>query len=279
MTSKRFIAVLELARPVNTAFAFVAVGISVVLFGLPPDRWIEILSAACAGGLIAAGANAINDYFDLEIDAVNRPERPLPRRALTRPQALTVWGVTSACGISLNVFLHWSAFLIAAAAVLVLVGYSAWFKRQVLVGNLVVAFMTGMVFLYAGVVAGDPGKGVIPALFAFLANFSRELVKDVEDLAGDRAQNARTLAVVAGPRIPLMLAAGTLGLLIVVTIVPYVAGMYGETYLGLVGVVDLVLVVVAVLILRGDAQAHLRLASGLLKIGMVIGLGAIVAGV
>jgi geranylgeranylglycerol-phosphate geranylgeranyltransferase len=279
MTSERLTAVVQLIRPGNSVFAACAIGIAAVLFGLDADRWVEIIAAGLVGGFIAAGANAVNDYFDLEIDAVNRPERPLPRGALERPHALIVWGVTSACGISLNVFLHWDAFLISLAAVLLLLAYSAWLKRLMVVGNILVALMTGTAFLYAGVVAGHPEKGVVPASFAFLVNLARELVKDAEDLVGDRAHDARTLAVVAGPRAALLGAAGVLVVLMAGTFLPYAARFYGTAYLVLIIPVDLVLAAAAVMAVRRPDRTRLSLTSRLLKLAMVLGLFAIVAGV
>ena len=88
-----------------------------------------------------------------------------------------------------------STFLLGFAAVLLFV-YSRFWKRALLVGNLVVAALIAAVLLYGGWAVGAPEAAGVGAFFAFLTTLAREIVKDVEDVPGDAAADARTLAVV-----------------------------------------------------------------------------------
>lgn len=275
MNSEQVKGALELIRPVNVAIIMAVIGAAVLLADGPAT---SAVLAALAGGLIGGAANAINDYFDVEIDRVNRPDRPLPRGAVTPRVAVIVWLTLSAVGISLNLFLHSPAPEIAGAAVAGLFAYSAIFKRTMLLGNLLVAGMTALAFIYGAIVAGNPEQALFPALFAFLLNLGREILKDIEDMRGDRAGNAGTLPIKKGVPAALGLATGSFVLLIGSTLVPFLSGAAGTLYLTLVGVVDAVLIVVLVSAWMDHGPANLARMNTVLKAEMILGLIALYIG-
>lgn len=275
MNSEWMKGAVELVRPVNVAIIMAVIGAAVLLADGPVT---SALLAALAGGLIGGAANAINDYFDVEIDRVNRPDRPLPREAVTPRVALLVWLTLSAVGISLNLFLHSPALEIAVSAVAGLFVYSAVLKRTMLLGNLLVAAMTALAFIYGAAVAGNPEQALFPALFAFLLNLGREILKDIEDMRGDRVGNAGTLPIRKGIPAALGLATGSLVLLIGATLVPYLSGAAGTLYLAMVGVVDAVLIVVMVSVWMDAGPANLARMNTVLKVEMVLGLIALYIG-
>jgi geranylgeranylglycerol-phosphate geranylgeranyltransferase len=167
---------------------------------------LAVLSAACIG----AGANAINDVFDLGIDRVNRPSRPLPSGAVTVGAARSMWAVSSALGIGLSAFLSAVHFGIALCSVLLLYGYSAWLKKTPLAGNLAVALVLGLALVYGGL-AVSSAQGAVLLLGAGLAagtTLAREVAKDIEDAAGDATEGARTLPLVVGPTAAVGVAVG-----------------------------------------------------------------------
>jgi geranylgeranylglycerol-phosphate geranylgeranyltransferase len=166
--------------------------------GVPAIRegsfWLVALLAATSTACITAGGNVLNDVLDVTSDRVNHPDRPLVTGAVTVPAArraaigLFVAGVASGVPVSL---LEPSAGVILAVAVLALLGYELRFKASGFGGNLLVAFLTGAVFLYGGAAAGNLPVVIPFALMAFGATLSREVIKDMEDVAGD--VNRRTL--------------------------------------------------------------------------------------
>lgn len=278
MSFRKIIPYIELLRPLNVLIAFLSIAAATFLAGATAEQWKHILLASLAGGLIAGGANAINDYFDVEIDRINKSNRPLPRGSATREEAWGLWLTVSVVGLLLNIFLNSAAFVIAGTSVVILYFYSAVFKRSVLIGNFLVATMTGMAFIYGGVVAEHVDRAVIPAIFAFHINFARELVKDVEDLEGDRRENAKTFAVKYGATQALTLASITILILIVVTFVPYIVGAYSISYLLLVLLVDIGLIYVLISMWRDQTKENLGKLSMILKVNMLIGLVAIFLG-
>ena len=167
--------------------------------------------------LLAAGGNIINDYFDIKEDRVNKPERALVGRVLKRRIALVShWGLSAAgliiAGI-LSVKIHTSIpFVIALIIAIVLFLYSTKFKGSVLVGNVVVACAIASVvpFAYADSIDTSPSlfQALTPFIWEFgsltgvifLIVFIRELVKDIEDLDGDRKAGHLTLPITYSPQ-------------------------------------------------------------------------------
>lgn len=278
MNSSKLRALLELLRPFNAFIAFLSIVVAATIAGGQISGAVLILLASLAGGLIAGGGNAINDVFDLEIDRINKPQRPLPRGAVTKHEARLVWLVSSALGLFLTSFLSVAAMLIAAFWVVGLYYYSRALKRTVLWGNLLVGVMTGLALVFGGEVVGHPERSLIPALFAFLINVARELVKDVEDMEGDARGQASTLPLRHGVKSALRIATLVLVVLVGSTIVPYVNGLYDVTYFSLVLLVDVAIVYVIFSMWRNWSPPNLNKLSLVLKLTMLLGLAAIYLG-
>jgi len=279
MSFDKIAASIQLLRPLNVAIMMMVTSAAVVFAGGSGIPLRSIVLAGLVAGFIGGAANAINDYFDIAIDRVNRPDRPLPRNAVKPGLAIILWIVLSFVGISLNLFLNSSAFWIAVAAVAVLFAYSARFKRTVLIGNLVVAVMTGTAFLYGAAVAESPEKALFPFLFAFLINLGREILKDIEDMAGDQRDGAVTLPLKYGSSASLAVATAVFIALIAATTVPFSVGIYGGIYLVIVNIVNILLCYVMISMWTNRKAENLGRLNGMLKIGMIIGLFAMVLGV
>ena len=271
-------AIVRLLRPLNMGIVFVTIVAGGVLSDLSAAHWPQILLAAAAGALIAGGGNAINDCFDVEIDRLNRPERPLPSGALALNQANALWVVMSLTGVTMSYLMTpWNLY-ISVFWVFALYYYSRSLKKTVLAGNVTIGILTGMAFLFGAVVTGNPSTALFPGIFAFLVNVSRELLKDVEDVEGDRQAGAMTLPVRFGKRPALLMATLLLLTLIASTFLPYLLTVYSISYLWIVIGVDAVLLFVILSWWRDESLSNLRRLSGILKLAMVGGLAAIFAG-
>jgi geranylgeranylglycerol-phosphate geranylgeranyltransferase len=265
-------------RPANVAIVFVTIVAAGIL--ARPEGWamLWVLVAGASGALIAAGGNAINDFYDVKVDEINRPERPLPSGLVTPSAAKAIWMCTSGAGLMLAVLLGEWNFVIAAVWVGGLYVYSRQLKGTVLAGNLIVAFMTALAFPFGALVTGRPGLGLYPGLFAFLANLAREILKDVEDVEGDSAAGLGTLPVKYGRRAGFLAATIVIVVLIVLTVLPAIIGIYSPTYLLCVLVVDIGLAFVGLSFWRDASLSNLRSLSVILKVCMVGGLVAIFVG-
>jgi 4-hydroxybenzoate polyprenyltransferase len=178
--------------------------------------------------LIAAAGYMINDYFDWQIDTINKPERVvigklLPRRTIILLHvALNVLAVGLVYVAMRN---HASSRLLIwqVASILLLWFYSTTFKRQLLIGNVVVACMTGLTVALPALYEPQwsllpfalKGRWIAYCVFAFLVTLIREIVKDIEDIKGDSSQGCLTLPLVWGVDKARYLVDGLWGLMII----------------------------------------------------------------
>jgi len=232
---------VELTRPGNAVAAGVLTFTGAFVSGGVAAAPAAVAAAVIATVAATGGGNAINDYFDRAIDAVNQPDRPIPRGAISARGALAVSVALFAVATVAALTLPLIAIGIAVVNLLALVAYTEWFKGRPAVGNALVAYLTGSAFLFGGAAVGDPlGAGVL-FLLAAVATLTREIVKDVEDIDGDRQEGLRTLPIVIG-RTP-ALWAGIVVLLpaVAASAVPYLDGTFGLSYLLVVVPADAVM--------------------------------------
>ena len=175
--------------------------------------------------LIMAGGNVINDYFDTRIDRVNKPDDVLVGRSVKRRVAMAGHWVLSGTGLLVGVFVAWHSnqirlSIIPVFAVGALWFYSTTFKRQLLIGNGLVASLSALVPLMVGlyeVAALEHAYDIIYyvlwwwilgyAAFAFVSTLLRELQKDMADVRGDAAAGCRTVPIAWGMKAARLLVA------------------------------------------------------------------------
>jgi len=227
-----------------------------------------------------ASGNIINDIFDLEIDKINRPERPLPSGKISNKEALVLYFIFLLLSFICSWFINLPAFLIVVVSTLILYLYSKYIKRIPLVGNIIVAFLTGLVFIYGGFVVDNPKAAIVPALFAFLINLIREVVKDMEDINGDRMIGVITLPIKFGFQKSRVLILVITIFLVLFTLYPFLIQFYKIEYILIVMIiVNPILVYSLKLLFKNQSVGSLSKISNLLKLDMVFGLIAIYFGV
>jgi geranylgeranylglycerol-phosphate geranylgeranyltransferase len=260
---------LEILRPFNCVMAGLAAVIGLLLAGGFDFEVAALIFLAVF--LVTGAGNAVNDYYDRKIDAVNRPERPIPSKRMSATAAFnySLALFAASCLLAGLVNQHCLAIAVLNSALLFL--YARSLKATPLAGNLCVAYLTGSAFLFGGAASGLAGleANLIPFFLSFLATMSREIMKDVEDMDGDRQSGAKTLPILVGKR-PSAALAATFALAAVVQ--SYFAP-FGITYLMIVTVADLFLLFSMIKIVKGDAAGSQRA----LKIGMAIALLAFLA--
>jgi geranylgeranylglycerol-phosphate geranylgeranyltransferase len=269
---------IRISRPVNLLIAFLSVVIAAAVTGTiqPLER---VILAAIAATLITIGANVINDYFDQAIDTINKPHRPIPAGIVSPSEALILSLAAFFAAWILAWSLGFAMFSVALIIGLLLIVYSWWLKRTIILGNLTVSIATATAFVFGGMAVGRPSETIFPASFAFLFHFGREILKDLEDVAGDQVNNAITFAVKFGRKASLTLVSFTFILLLVWTLIPYIVHAYGHFYLLIIllGVYPVIIYVLYTSWKYPD-PAKLGYLSNLLKADMLVGLLAIYFG-
>jgi len=193
-------AFLRITRPHNAIVA----GLTALLGYLITTGTLTVpsLLLAVIVALITAGGNVINDIFDIDIDRINRPDRPLPAGKISPGAAKTYALALFLSGIVLAALTTPLCLAIALINSVILVAYAARLKRTPLIGNVAVAYLTASVFLFGGAFAGVFGliSNLSLAAITLLATLAREVLKDAEDVEGDAAGGARTLPMIIGIR-------------------------------------------------------------------------------
>jgi geranylgeranylglycerol-phosphate geranylgeranyltransferase len=275
---KKTPALFKLARPQNDLIVALSVLVGATVSG-DIESWVKVLFACMSAFFISAGGNSINDFFDLEIDRINKPYRPLPRGEISPSSALGFSISLFLLGMILSLWVSRLSILVALAAGGILLVYSWFLKRRFLWGNLAVSSVCALAFLYGGLATSDFRLSLVPAAFALLFHLGREVLKDVEDLKGDSSAGASTVPVQLGVSFSLWMCTWIFGFLAVLTLFPYILRIFSLPYL-LVAIpgVDLVLAYVIWSMWRDRSRSNLHRLSNLLKVDMLLGLAAIYAG-
>lgn len=169
--------------------------------------------------LVAAGGYIINDYFDINIDLVNKPDKMVVDRIINRRWAMAWHTILNMAGVSLGFLVAFQIGqfylgFVQVICTLLLWFYSTSFKRQVLIGNVVISILTALSVVVVGfyekqiyssfeAIMSFEGRKLIKiigvyATFAFVLSMIREIVKDMEDMIGDSKDGCRTLPIVWG---------------------------------------------------------------------------------
>ncbi|MFC6890777.1 geranylgeranylglycerol-phosphate geranylgeranyltransferase [Halorubrum trueperi] len=268
--------VLELARPGNCVAAGVLTGTGAFVAGADAAVVPAAVATVVTAFAVAAG-NAINDYFDREIDAINRPDRPIPRGAVSARGALAVSAAWFAAAVALAALLPPLAIAIAAVNLTALVTYTTVFKGTPGLGNALVSYLVGSTFLFGGAAVGRPGDVIALALLAGLSTFAREVIKDVEDVVGDREEGLSTLPIAIGERRALWVATASLVVAVAASPLPYLSGTFGGVYLLIVAVADAVMLYACYESFSDPTAAQQRFKYGTLlaAVAFVVGRAAL----
>jgi len=270
--TRTYIAEIRILNCLMAGFASL-IGIFVSKAPLVYDVIVPALLAFAAVFLITAGGNVINDCFDVDIDRVNKPRRALPSGFITRRSALVYALTLLLLGVAASLFINPVCFGIAVLNAVLLVLYSGKLKRSVLIGNLLIGYLTGSLFLFGGAAVHSLFIPGVLFVSAMLAITSREVVKDIEDLMGDRRAGASTLPIRYGVSRSLATAALFMLAAVAVSPLPFIIGASGYPYLVIVIAADVTLLYGIVLSRSAPARA-----STVIKYGMLMVLFAYVIG-
>jgi geranylgeranylglycerol-phosphate geranylgeranyltransferase len=234
---------------------------------------------ALSAAFTAAAGNVINDFYDFESDKINHPKRPLANYILVKREALIFYFILIVTAVALSFLINLVCICIVIFTNIILFLYSYKLKHIMLFGNFIVSFLTGMVFIFGGYAVNNVSYAVIPALFAFLINLIREVVKDMHDLEGDTKIGVKTFPFVFGYNKTKNFVLALTFILILSSFIPVFNHFYNNQYLLVISIlVNPLLLFTAWSIYRNHSKENLNKLSFLLKLNMIIGLTAIYLG-
>ena len=274
---------IEILRPGNALMGAIAI---ILIAIIDKTISIPIILAMITVFFETAAGNVINDYFDYNIDLINKPERPIPSGRISlkagRNYGYLQFLLGTICGFLISYLTNnWIPFVIVLIADVILYLYAYKLKSTPLIGNLAVGFMTGFGFVFGGFTINTPeiiSISIFLGFFAFVMTTAREIVKDIEDIEGDKAEGAKTLPILIGEKIPAILA--TVLIIIDSALCPllYFYHVFSIYYLAVIAIAVVLFLYSAILILKSQDRETAGRASKYLKIGMLIAFVAFVAG-
>ena len=262
----------------------------------PALFFISLLSTV----LIAAAGYIINDYFDVKTDKINRPQTVVVDVSIKRRWAMILHIIFSVTGLLLGLYLslkchNLKLLSFQLVSIILLWFYSTHFKKQILVGNIVVSLLTAtipiMPMVYDYYLAGhiDPFAWMFIApvikplvfivfcysAFAFLTSFAREVIKDMEDYKGDVQTGCKTMPIMWGiitsKVVTFFIILITIGLLIIAGFKFYYEKQYLPIYY-ITGLVIVPLTLLMALVVFAKTSKDFKMASLLLKFIMLSGI-------
>lgn len=278
---------LEILRPGNAIMAAIAV---VLMIFVGHNYDVPVLFGALLVFIITGAGNAINDVYDHKIDAVNKPNRPIPSGRISLKTAkiyaisLFLISIIISFFISYLVNSYWPSVIVVCAAILMYV-YASHLKAMPLIGNIVVASLTGFCFIFAGtIISCDIGNwfiflvSVYLGLFATFMTLAREIVKDMEDIEGDKLDGAKTFPILYGKKIPLIV---SIILIVVTTLmcpILYIYNIFNFAYMIIMIIPIIMFLYCAYTLGLNPDEATCGKVSKLLKIAMLLSFIAFVVG-
>ncbi|MEX2088626.1 MAG: UbiA family prenyltransferase [Bacteroidota bacterium] len=282
MTGTRLLGIFRLFRfelPFSAGVC-VVLGQFLALDSIPPLH--EIALGFVSIFFISATALILNDHFDLEIDKINAPHRPLPSGMVTKRDVVVLSFVVAFLGMLASAFLGLTALITILVVWIVGVLYNWRFKRSGLMGNLMVSFSVGMTFVFGGISVGQPVNNNVWwfGAIAFLMDLGEEIAADAMDIEGDRIIGSRSLGIVYGRETALRTSAMVFAVLILISVVPFALARIPLVYLIPIVVMDAVILYSIVRLLDPTTQnprAHIRAIylGGLVAVLLFIGLHVI----
>jgi len=269
----------EIIRPINCLM----IGFGVVIGEIMALNCRLTLIPALVGFLVAfflmAATMVMNDYYDVEIDMVNNPGRPIPSGLVSPREALSYSFLLSIIGLVFAALTNLSGFTVAAFALGLMMYYNTRGKRTGFFGNVLVSVCVALPFVYGGIVVESvkPVLGIFSTM-AFLSNLGREVTKGVMDIDGDALKGIKTVAVLHGSSMASRISVLFFASAVLISPIPVVFGMVSTLYIPVVAIADVGFIASSIFLVNDPSRRNAKTVKSLALIWMSIGLAAFVAG-
>jgi len=269
---------LRLTRPLNCLMMGFAVIVGASLVS-PLNFTINLLLGFATSFSLTAASMAINDYYDREIDAINEPNRPIPRGDVSPKEALMFALLLSIIGFVAAFETNLPSLLVAVIAWIIAITYITEGKGTGLPGNFLVSATVVIPFIYGGLTVGQiETSTLLFVAIAFLSNTGREVTKGIVDVEGDRSHKIRTIAVTYGERTAAAAAAVFSFLAVCLSPLPWLWGLVSDWFLPPVILTDIGMLISSILLLRNYSRKNAKRTKNLSLIWFTTGLLAFILG-
>ncbi|MGQ9469140.1 MAG: geranylgeranylglycerol-phosphate geranylgeranyltransferase [Nitrososphaerales archaeon] len=285
MKMARLNSTIALIRPINSIMVGFAVIVGVGVASPSMIFSIHSLLGFLTGFFISSFSMVVNDYYDIEVDKVNRPDRPLPSGAISINSAMILAlillsiGIASSILIGLINFTYYN-FVIASVFAFIAWFYNFWGKKRGFIGNIMVSLSVAIPYIYGGMAVNNADRPLLLwlALTSFLAATGREVIKTISDIKGDELRGVKSVARVYGLKFASMLGAMMFFMAIVSSWFPFITGIVGMVYAMLILIPNLIFVYASIKILKDPSESNALNVKRISLLGMLTGLIAFLIG-
>ena len=276
---KYLLGYIMIIRPLNVFLGGLTILISSLIIKYEGPA-ISVILPGFVVMFFTIGANTLNDYFDYEIDKINRPDRAISSGLVLRNHALILSLFSLVVGVLIALRLNKDSQLLSIGVSLpLIIAYNVKLKNYPLIGNIIVSLILAMSFIYAGLVFKKTEPLIIPALLAFGLTLIREIVKDLADIKGDKSAGLMTFPIVYGKKKTIILCTILSLFLGIGSFIPFLTGYYNTFYgISLILMVEIPLAVVVISLLNKPVILTAKRGSKLLKFCTLGGLLSIYIG-
>ena len=273
------LAYFNIIRPLNVVVGSLTILVSSLITKYNGSM-NNVIFATLVVAFYTVGANTLNDYLDYKIDKINRPDRPITSGRILRKHALIVSILAFIIGTIIALQLNTNSQLVSIGISLpLIISYNIKLKKLPLIGNIVVAIVLALSFIYAGLAFSNLSPLILPAVLAFGLTLIRELVKDMADIIGDKSVGLKTFPIFFGENKTINLCVGLSVLLGIGAFIPFITGHYNIFYgLSLILTVEIPLGVVVISVLNKPSIEIAKRSANLLKFCTIGGLFSIYIG-
>jgi geranylgeranylglycerol-phosphate geranylgeranyltransferase len=257
-----------------------AVIVGMVVSGFSKLSCLSVVLGFLTGFFISSYSMIMNDRYDIEVDRVNNPNRPLVKGSVSIKEAEVAAAALLTMGLATSILLGWLTFLIAALFASIAWLYNYRVKRYGLLGNMLVSASVAIPYIYGAVAIGAADEPLIYflALTSFLAGLGREVVKTICDINGDEVRDVKSVARVWGAESAAKLSALFFILAILTSLLPIMLGIVGLVYGALVSAPICIFVGLTVKILKDSSAESAYFVKRVALFGMLFGLIAFMVG-
>ncbi|NIO44386.1 MAG: digeranylgeranylglyceryl phosphate synthase [Candidatus Aenigmarchaeota archaeon] len=263
---------VKILRPSVVFLATFAVLVGALIVGYYQP--FQILIGILVASLIAGAGNVTNDYYDYEIDKINKPKRVIPSGKIKRKNAAFFAAILYVLANVLAIlFLNTDMILLALFNTFISFVY-AWKIKATFLGHFIDSWLAASTFLFGALFVNITATIIFLFSMSYLTNLGREIVKGIEDMKGDKKIGARTLPVILGKIISSWIAILFIIFAIAISPIPYFFNLLSISYLLLVIFADLIFLFSCFILLFNPAKSQ-----KIMKIAMFLAIIAFLVGI
>ncbi|MCW4022814.1 MAG: geranylgeranylglycerol-phosphate geranylgeranyltransferase [Candidatus Bathyarchaeota archaeon] len=268
----------QIIRPINCIMMGFAVIVGASLVS-ELNFNCNLLFAFVTSFTLTGASMVVNDYYDRKIDAINEPNRPIPRGDVSPKQALVYALVLTIIGFVAAYLTNMSSLVVAVVASIISIAYITKGKGTGLPGNFLVSATVVIPFIYGGLAVGElQTSTLLFVAIVFFSNTGREITKGIVDVEGDRSHNIKTVAVAFGEKTAAIVATAFSLIAVGLSPLPWLWGLVSDWFIPAVIITDVGLVVSAIWLLKDYSRTNAKKIKNLHLTWFLTGLVAFVMG-